>query len=268
MAQKGLSMRKIEEILRLKWEKGLSNRAIAKSCRISAGSVSNYIQRATAAGLSWPLQEGLGADELEALLFPHERLASDRVIPQPDWRKVHKQLKRRGVTLSLLWFEYRQTHPEGYGYTQFCHHYREFAGKLKPVMRQCHKAGEKLFVDYAGQTAEVVDPDTGEIRAAQVFVATLGASSYTYAEAHWAQDLPNWIGGHVRVLAFFGGCPDVFVPDNLKAGVKRPDFYEPDLNPTYLEFTRHYGVAVVPARVRKPKDYPEESEIPRMRLSV
>ena len=254
MAQKGLSMRKIEEILRLKWEKGLSNRAIAKSCRISAGSVSNYIQRATVAGLSWPLPEDLGAEDLEALLFPHERLPSDRVIPQPDWRDLHKELKRKGVTLSLLWLEYRAAHPDGYSYSQFCYRYRAWTKPLKPVMRQRHKAGEKLFVDYAGQTAEVVDPDTGEIRAAQVFVATLGASSYTYAEAHWAQDLPNWIGGHVRALDFFGGAPDVLVPDNLKAGVTRANLYEPDVNPTYLEFARHYGIAVVPARVRKPKD--------------
>ena len=268
MAQKGLSMRKIEEILRLKWEKGLSNRAIAKSCRISAGSVSNYIQRATAAGLNWPLPEGLGPDELEALLFPHERLRSDRVISQPDWRDVHKELKRKGVTLSLLWLEYRAAHPGGYSYSQYCYRYREFAGMLKPVMRQRHKAGEKLFVDYAGQTVEVVDPETGEIQDAEVFVATLGASSYTYAEAHWAQDLPTWIGAHVRALSFFKGVPEVLVPDNLKAGVTRANLYEPDLNPTYQEFARHYGVAVVPARVRKPKDYPEESEIPRMRLSV
>ncbi len=254
MAQKGLSMRKIEEILRLKWEQGLSHRAIAKSCRISPGSVSNYLQRAKAAGLRWPLPEELGADKLEALLFPHERLPVGRVIPQPDWRTVHKELKRKGVTLNLLWYEYRQEHPDGYGYTQYCHHYRAWAKQLKPVMRQRHKAGEKLYVDYAGQTVAVIDPETGEIREAQVFVATLGASSYTYAEAHWAQDLPNWIGAHVRALAFFGGVPEVLVPDNLKAGVTRPNLYEPDLNPTYQEFARHYGVAVVPARVRKPQD--------------
>ena len=245
---------KIEEILRLKWEKGLSNRAIAKSCRISAGSVSSYIQRAKTAGLSWPLPEDLGTDELEALLFPHERLPVGRVIPRPDYRAVHKDLKRKGVTLSLLWLEYRRDHAEGYGYTQFCHHYRAFSGKLKPVMRQLHKAGEKLFVDYAGQRVDMVDPETGEIREAQIFVATLGASSYTYAEAHWSQDLPNWIGAHVRALNFLGGVPEVLVPDNLKAGVTRPNLYEPDLNPTYQEFARHYGIAVVPARVRSPKD--------------
>ena len=145
MAQKGLSMRKIEEILRLKWEKGLSNRAIAKSCRISAGSVSNYIQRATVAGLSWPLPENLGAEDLEALLFPHERLPSDRVIPQPDWRDLHKELKRKGVTLSLLWLEYRAAHPDGYSYSQYCYRYRAWTKPLKPVMHQRHKAGEKLF---------------------------------------------------------------------------------------------------------------------------
>ena len=235
MTQEGLSMRKIEEILRLKWEKGLSNRAIAKSCRISPGSVSNYILQAKTAGLSWPLPEDLGADELEALLFPHERLPVGRVIPLPDYRAVHKELKRKGVTLSLLWLDYRQDHPEGYGYTQYCHHYREFAGRLKPVMRQRHKAGEKLFGDYAGQTVEVVHPETGEIREAQIFVATLGASSYTYAEAHWAQDLPNWIGGHVRALTFVDGVPDVLVPDNLKAGVTHPNLYELDLNPCRID---------------------------------
>jgi transposase len=163
-------------------------------------------------------------------------------------------LKRKGVTLSLLWVEYRQAHPDGYGYSQFCQNYRAWAKRLKPSMRQTHRAGEKLFVDYAGQTVPVVEPQTGEIRQAQIFVTVLGASSYTYAEAHWAQDLPNWIGAHVRALAFLGGVPEVLVPDNLKAGVKSPHLYEPDLNPSYQEFATHYGLAVVPTRPRKPKD--------------
>ena len=268
MAQASISMRKIEEILHLKFEAQLSHRAIAKSCRVSPSTVGEYVNRAKAAGLSWPLPEGLTADQLEALLFPHETPQTGRVIPQPDWRQVHRELKRKGVTLSLLWVEYRQAHPEGYGYSQFCHRYKTWSGILKPVMRQRHKAGEKLFVDYAGQTMRVVDPETGEMREAQVFVATLGASNYTYAEAHWAQDLPNWIGAHVRAFQFLGGVPQVLVPDNLKAGVTRANLYEPDLNPTYQEFARHYGVAVIPTRVKKPKDYPEESEIPRMRLPM
>jgi transposase len=150
--------------------------------------------------------------------------------------------------------EYRQAHPEGYGYSQFCHRYRQWAKQLQPMMRQKHRAGEKLFIDYAGQTVPVVDPETGEVHAVQIFVAVLGASNYTYAEAHTAQTLPNWIGAHVRALAFLGGVPTVLVPDNLKAGVKSPHRYEPDINPTYQEFARHYGLAVIPARSRKPKD--------------
>jgi len=209
---------------------------------------------AKAAGLCWPLPEGLSAEELDDLLFPQRGPTSGRNIPQPDWAEVHKELRRKSVTLSLLWVEYRQEHPDGYGYSQFCHHYRTWAKQLKPMMRQKHKAGEKLFVDYAGQTAPVVDPETGEIWQAEIFVAVLGASNYTYAEAHRSQSLPNWIGAHVRALAFLGGRPEVLVPDNLKAGVKSPHLYEPDLNPTYLDFAQHYGLAVVPARVRKPKD--------------
>jgi transposase len=254
MSQERLSMRKIEEILRLKYEAGLSHRAIAQSCLVSPSTVSEYVTHAKAAGLSWPLPEGINNEQLNELLFPQRGSTSRRNILQPDWAEVHKELRRKSVTLSLLWVEYRQDHPDGYGYSQFCYHYRTWAKQLKPMMRQKHKAGEKLFVDYAGQTVPVVDPQTGEIRQAQIFVATLGASNYTYAEAHWSQDLPNWIGAHTRVLAFLGGVPEVLVPDNLKAGVKSPHLYEPDLNPTYLDFARHYGVAVVPARVRKPKD--------------
>ena len=247
-------MRNIEEILRLKYEAGLSHRAIARSCLVSPSTVSEYVTHAKAAGVCWPLPEGVSAEELEELLFPQREPASGRNIPQLDWAKVHKELRRKSVTLSLLWVEYRQEHPAGYGYSQFCHHYRQWAKQLKPMMRQKHKAGEKLFVDYAGQRVPVVEPQTGEIRQAQVFVAVLGASNYTYAEAHWSQDLANWIGAHVRALAFLGGVPEVLVPDNLKAGVNSPHLYEPDLNPTYLDFAQQYGVAVVPARVRKPKD--------------
>ena len=253
MSQASLSMRKIEEILRLKFEVGLPHRAIAKSCGVSSSTVSEYVTHAKAAGLSWPLPEGMTAEQLEARLYPEKGL-SRRKILQPDWKYVHKELKRKGVTLSLLWVEYRQEHLDGYGYSQFCQHYREWKEQLNPTMRQKHKAGEKLFVDYAGQTVAVVDPETGEIREAQVFVATLGASNYTYAEAHWTQSLPNWIAAQVRALEFLGGVPEMVVPDNLKAGVTSPNLYEPDLNPTYQDFAHHYGIAVVPARVRKPRD--------------
>jgi transposase len=221
---------------------------------VSPSTVSEYVTHAKAAGLSWPLPEGISKEQLEQLLFPKRGPASGRNIPQPDWAEVHKELRRKSVTLSLLWVEYRQEHPDGYGYSQYCYRYRTWAKQLKPMMRQKHKGGEKLFIDYAGQTTPVVDPQTGEIWQAEIFVAVLGASNYTYAEAQRSQSLPNWIGAHVRALAFLGGTPEVLVPDNLKAGVKSPHLYEPDLNPTYQEFARHYGVAVVPARVRKPKD--------------
>jgi transposase len=254
MAQERLSMRKIREVLRLKWDCGLSNRAIARSCRIAHSTVSEYVRRAEAAGLSWPLPESLDEDRLFQLLFPPRLRTCSREIPVPDWAEIHTELKKKSVTLYLLWVEYREVHPDGYGYSQFCALYRKWAERLHPSMRLHHKAGEKLFVDYAGQTVPIVDPDTGEVRQAQIFVATLGASNYTYAEAQWSQDLPNWIGGHVRAFAFLDGVPEVVVPDNLKAGVKHPCRYEPDLNPTYQDLADHYGIAVIPTRVRKPKD--------------
>ena len=254
MAQARLSMRKIEEILRLKYEMGLTHREITRSCAISASTVSECVTHAKAVGLSWPLPEGEGGAELEALLYPPATANSKRQIPEPDWQQVHKEYRRKHVTLSLLWIEYRQEHPDGYGYSQFCHHYKEWRGRLEPMMRQKHRAGEKLFIDYAGQTVAIIDPETGEVSPAQVFVAVLGASNYTYAEAHESQSLPNWIGAHVRALNFLGGTPEVLVPDNLKAGVKSPHLYEPDINPTYQEFARYYGLAVVPAWSRRPKD--------------
>jgi transposase len=256
MSQVRLSMRKIEEILRLKYEAKLSHRAIAQSCGVSPSTVSEYVAHAQAAGLSWPLPTGLSGEALEGLLFPQREpvSATGRRIPQPDWPKIHTELRRKSVTLGLLWVEYRQAHPDGYGYSQFCYCYRQWVKQLKPMMRQRHQAGEKLFIDYAGQTVPVVEPESGEIRQAQIFVAVLGASNYTYAEGHWSQELPHWIGAHVRALAFLGGVPEVLVPDNLKAGVKSPHLYEPELNPTYQEFAKHYGLAVVPARAGKPKD--------------
>jgi transposase len=254
MAQERLTMRKIGEVLRLKWECGLSNRAIARSCSISHSTVSEYLRRAQEAGLSWPLPADLGEDELFDLLFPSSASSSSRVIPPPDWSLIHTELRKKGVTLRLLWVEYREAAPDGYGYSQFCALYREWAKRLKPSMRLSHKGGEKVFVDYAGQTVPIGDPDTGEIHPAQIFIGVLGASNYTYAEAHESQALPDWIGAHVRMFAFFGGVPEIVVPDNLKAGVKHPCRYEPDLNPTYQDLAQHYGTAVIPTRPRKPKD--------------
>ena len=222
MPKKRLSVRKIHEILRLKWESQLSHRAIAHSCGISAGTVADYIQRAKAAGLSWPLSEDTDDERLNKLLFPKPMRSKGRTIPMPDWSYIHAELRRKGVTLSLLWSEYCNVHPGGYGYSRFCQRYRRWSKKLNPSMRLRHKAGENLFIDYAGQTLPVVDLQTGEVRQAQIFVAVLGASSYSYAEAHWQQDLSNWTGAHVRTLELLGGVPEVLVPDNLKAGVKSP----------------------------------------------
>jgi len=254
MAQERLTMRKIREVLRLKWECGLSNRAIARSCSISHSTVGEYVRRAKETGLSWPLPDDLEEERLFELLFPKPPDPESRGIPCPDWSWVHAELRKKSVTLRLLWVEYREDHPTGYGYSQFCALYRKWAKRLNPSMRLTHKAGEKVFVDYAGQTVPVVDPDTGEVRQAQIFIGVLGASNYTYAEAHWSQDLPNWTSAHVRMFAFFGGVTEIVVPDNLKAGVKHPCRYEPDLNPTYQDLAQHYGVAVIPARVQKPKD--------------
>jgi transposase len=254
MTQARLSVRKIVEVLRLKWKCELSNRATAKSCSISPSTVSDYVTRAKAAGLSWPLPEELDEDKLSELLFPRSKRSAAHTITLPDWQQIHAELRKKSVTLRLLWVEYRELHPGGYSYSQFCELYRRWAKTLKPGMRLPHKAGEKLFIDYAGQTVPIADRQTGEIRQAQIFVAVFGASNFTYAEAHWNQDLPNWINAHVRAFAFFGGVPELLIPDNLKAGVKSPCRYEPDINPTYHDLAQHYGTVVIPARVRKPKD--------------
>jgi transposase len=217
--------------------------------------VSEYVKRAAAAGLKWPLPEELDEESLYVRLFPGDRRATpQRIQSLPNWGQVREELKKRNVTLRLLWVEYREVYPEGYGYSQYCELYRCYVSKLDPPMRLNHKAGEKLFVDYAGDTVAITNPETGEVHQAQIFVATWGASSYTYAEAQPSQEMMHWIGGHVRALAFFNGVPEIIVPDNLRQGVKHPNLYEPDLNPTYLEMAQHYGVAVIPARVKRPRD--------------
>ena len=248
-----LSMRKIKDVMRL-GSQGLSARKIAASLGISRGAVAAYADRAQAAGLTWPLPVELTEGDLESLLFPASVQVLSATFPQPDWARVHIEMRRKGVTLALLWEEYRGAHHDGYGYSRYCELYRRWEGRLSPVMRQHHVAGERLFVDYAGATLEVVCAETGEIRTAQVFVATLGASSYTYVEATWTQSLPDWIASHVRAFAFFGGAPAQVVSDNLKSGVTKACFYEPTVNRTYADMAAHYDSAVVPARPRKPKD--------------
>jgi transposase len=247
-------MRTITEVLRLHFECGLSQRQIAHSCGVGRATIGEYLQRAAAAGLCWPLPAGLDEAALEARLFPSVAKAETPARPVPDWSVVHRELQQKGVTLYLLWQEYKAAHPDGFQYTAFTDRYRQWRGQLDVVMRQIHRAGEKLFVDYAGPTVPVVDPMTGEIQQAQIFVAVLGASSYTYAEATWTQQLPDWIGSHVRAFGFFQALTEILVPDNLKSGVTTAHRYEPDLNPTYLEMAQHYGIAVIPARSKKPRD--------------
>lgn len=254
MSTERLSMRKVREVLQLRWGRRLSTRAAAQSCGIGRTTVREYENRAKKAGLTWPLPDGLSDEELESLLFePAPSPGTKRT--QPDWAEVHRELKRKGVTLWLLWEEYKGKYPEGFQYSWFCKNYGEWEAAMNVTMRQRHKAGEKLFVDYAGQTVPVViDRSTGEVRDAHIFVATSGASSYTFAEATWTQKLPDWIESHNRAMAFFGGVHEILVPDNLKSGVTHPCWYEPEANATYQELAEHYGAVIIPARPGKCRD--------------
>lgn len=254
MSQVRLSMRKIKEVLRLSYDRGLSQRKVAHSVKISHTAVQDYLYRFKESGLTWPLPEEMDDGKLERLLFRTEEKVRCGGKSLPDLGEVYGEMKKKGVTLQLLWEEYRASHPEGYSYSRFCDCYRQWKKSKSPVMRQQHKGGEKLFLDYAGQRIPVVNPETGETWYAEIFVAVLGASNYTYAEAHRSQDLPNWISGHVRALNHIGGVPELLVPDNLKSAVTSPCRYEPDINPTYHDLAVHYGTTVLPARVRKPRD--------------
>ncbi|OSP52754.1 IS21 family transposase [Pseudoruegeria sp. SK021] len=249
-----LTMRRIRDVLRLKFAQGLSERAIAASLGIGKGSVGTYLQRARDAGLSWPLPDGLDDDSLELLLFPSSPSVPDQDRPVPDWAAMDKELRKRSVTRMLLWEEYRAQHPGGFGYTWFCTHFDAWKGRVHPSMRQTHAGGEKVFVDYAGDLIDIVDPQTGEVHAAKLFVATMGASSYTYVEAVASEGLEDWIAAHTRMFTYLGGVPKAVVPDNLKSAVIKPDRYDPGLNRTYAEMAEHYSTAILPARVRKPKD--------------
>ena len=246
-------MRHIIEVLRLKHEAGLSHARIARACGLSKGVVGKYVSLAQAQGIGWPLPEGTDEARLEALLFPARRPPAR--FAEPDCFQIHQELKRKGVTLQLLWAEYIETHgARGYRYSQFCHRYRQWRARQRRSMRQFHRAGEKVFIDYCGPTVAIVDRHSGERRNAQIFVAVLGASSYTFAEATWTQALRDWIASHQRLLGFLGGVPELLVPDNLKAAVSQADRYAPRINPTYAEMAAHYQTAVLPARPYKPKD--------------
>lgn len=252
MPTERLPMRKVREVLRLKHACGASDRLIAQSLGIGRTTVGEYLRRAAVVGMTWPVE--LDDAELERLLFTPAGFYEGPTRPQPDWSRMHAELRRRGVTLMLLWEEYRAEHADGYGYSRFCDLYGEWRKGITATMRQPHVAGEKLFVDFAGDTVPVIDGLTGEVRAAHVFVAVLGASNYTFAEARWSEGLADWIGAHVDALAFLGGVPKLIVCDNLKAGVTAACRYEPGINRTYQDMATHYGTSILPARVRRPRD--------------
>jgi transposase len=255
MPTERLSMRKLRDILRLRLQAGLTLRQIKDSQRVSLGAVQKITSQAKALKLDWPTIEQLDDQQLAHLFYPESDTRSSDDFQCPDWVEVHQELKGKGVTKQLLWEEYSQAYPNRcYSYSQYCSLYQDWVKKQKRSMRQTHKAGDKLFVDYAGQTLPVVNGETGEVRHAQIFVAVLGASNYTFCEATWTQGLPDWLGSHVRALEFIGGVPKLIVPDNLKSGVTKACRYDPDVNPAYQQLSAHYGVAIMPARPYKPKD--------------
>jgi transposase len=255
MPAKRLSMRKTKEVLRLWFEEGLPCRTIARSCSIHHRTVAQHVKRFKDSGLPWPLPEDLDDASLTLRLFPRKGpIQTEPTHHMPDMKFLHQELRRPGVTLWRLWEEYREREPHGYSRSRFYYHYRQWAKRLHPTLRQEHKAGEKLFVDYAGKKPHIVNPQTGEITEVELFVGCLGASSYTYAEATLTQSLPEWIGAHIRMFEFFGAVPSILVPDNLKSAISRACRYEPDVNPTYLDVAEHYGLVVIPARSTKPRD--------------
>jgi transposase len=254
MANRSISMRMVREILRLYFGLNLKKRQIGRACGVAPSTVVDYVQRAKEAGLSWPLPEDLDDGALEAML--NERKSSPKPArrPLPAMEDIHRELKKKGVTLQLLWLEYKEKFPEGYQYSQFCEYYNRWTKTLEVSLRQEHRAGEKMFIDFAGTTVPIVNPSTGESSEAEIFVAVLGASTYTYAEALPSQSLPFWIRAHIHAFEYFQGVSEILVPDNLKSGVTKACRYEPDLNPVYLSLAHHYGTAIIPARPGKPRD--------------
>jgi transposase len=254
VANRRLAMRQIKDILRLHWSQGLSMRSIAQSLGMSYGSVHEVVRRATEAALAWPLPAELDEAALERALYAGHQ-GRPRVRPEPDWPAVDRELRqRKGVTLQLLWLEYKHAHSDGLQYTQYCQHFARWQRTQDVVLRQSYRAGEKMFVDYAGPGLPVVDPGTGEIRYASLFVAALGASSMTFAEAHENRTLPHWIGGNTRALEYYRGVPEVVVHDNLRTAVQHACWYEPELNRTYADWAAHYGTVILPTRPAHPRD--------------
>jgi len=248
-------MRMAREIIRLYFGLHLKKRQISRACDVSPSTVVEYVRKAEEAGLAWPLPEDLDDAALEAKLS--ERSLSAKPTsrrPLPLMEEIHRELRKKGVTLQLLWLEYKENYPDGYQYTRFCELYHQWAKHLEVSLRQEHRAGEKMFIDFAGKGIPITDPSTGEVTEAEIFVAVLGASNYTYAEALPSQSLPYWIRAHIRAFEYFQGVSEILVPDNLKSGVTKACRYEPDLNPVYLSLAQHYGTAIIPARPNKPKD--------------
>jgi transposase len=250
-----VSMRQVREILGLGFA-GISRHEIARRTGLAPSTVRETLKRFASTGLVWPLAAEVTDAVLEGSLYKNAGTKQGhRRQAEPDWAAVHRELKRKHVTLSILWDEYIEQHPDGYRYSRFCDLYRGWEGKLSVTMRQAHAGGEKLFVDYAGDRAPVViNRLTGEVRDAWIFVAVLGASNFTYAEATWTQGLADWIGAHTRALEAIGGAPRLIVPDNTKTAVIKASLYEPSVNRTYTEMAAHYDTAILPARPRKPRD--------------
>src|SRR6202166_4060014 len=255
MPTERLTMRRIRQVLQLHFGVHASARVIALEVGVGRTTVQDYLARANAAGLGWPLASDLTDEALEQLLFPapSNKLGARR-HPEPDWALLVREMKRPGVSLSILWEEYDAVHPQGYRYSRFCELYAAFERRLSPTMRQTHVAGHKAFVDYSGKKVAIIDPLTGEVRMAEIFVAVLGASHLTYAEASWTQTLPDWIAAHIRMFRFWGAAPRLLVPDNLKSGVNKASFYDPEVNRSYGKMATHYNVGILPTRPRKPKD--------------
>ena len=253
MPRKRTNMNKIYDILRLKFDAGLSNRNIAQCLDIGRSTVTDLLSSFNSSDLAWPLPDNLTQTQLENILYPGRQSSKRKRLP--DFVSMHQELKRKSMTKMLLWEEYREVEPDtAYGYTQYCEHYQRWLKKQKRSMRQHHIAGDKLFIDYCGPTVPIINPDTGEISHAQIFVATLGASNYTYVEACHSQQSQDWLMAHVRAFEFFGGVPKLLVPDNLKAAVTKTHRYLPTLNENYARMARHYNTAIMPARPYKPKD--------------
>jgi len=255
MATKRIPMRQLREVLRLRLHAKLSLRQIRDSLKLSLGAIQKVISKADELGLTWIEIDTLDDQHLIQQFYPTPTTRQSSKFQLPDWVDLYQELKRKGTTKYLLWEEYCQQYPDRhYSYSQYCILYLRWLKKQRRSMRQTHKAGEKLFVDYAGQTVSIVTPVTGEIRTAQIFVAVLGASNYTFCEATWSQKLPDWINSHVRAFNFIGGVPTIVVPDNLKSAVTKACRYDPEINPSYQQLAAHYGTALVPARPLKPKD--------------